>query len=275
MSLGLTTERFDRAMAMPWGLRRSFELLVNPGVPTWSSARIVCATVEVNAKAARRWLPSAMALTKPAKATLFIADYPETSFGVEYRESGLFIHGIIGGQEVIHCAWMVVDDDTAMILGRDLLGFPKRMAEFTHELADDGNCRATVRRRGVEVLSMQAENPGTTTGIPAFAHPICNAKGVFGLAPATLWKIDVGQCIHRAWRADVCINIGISEFDPLHELGIAAGRYPGQSLIEDIGVRPKSTKKGTSAFRALFSTMRPVGLVSPSWMFRRLPLRTF
>ena len=48
-----------------------------------------------------------------------------------------------------------LDDDTAMSLGRELLGFPKKMAEIDVEVGED-SARAIVRRRGVDLLAIRA-----------------------------------------------------------------------------------------------------------------------
>jgi len=75
---------------------------------------------------------------KPAKYPVvqaFVADYPETNFGVTYKEAALFLYAEYDGVTGAYCLAMPVDNDMAMIGGREFFGYPKKMATlfFHHE----------------------------------------------------------------------------------------------------------------------------------------------
>ena len=61
---------------------------------------------------------------KPAKypvACAFIANYPRTNFGVSYREGALFLFAEYDNITGMYCLAMPVDNDMAMIGGREVL----------------------------------------------------------------------------------------------------------------------------------------------------------
>src|SRR5262245_43112376 len=83
----------------------------------FTDAACLSARVEIDGAAAARWLPRGLSAASPATATLFVAHYPETSFGSVYNEAGLFMDVRRGSRAGVHCPWMLVDDDIALILG--------------------------------------------------------------------------------------------------------------------------------------------------------------
>ncbi|GIU85419.1 MAG: hypothetical protein KatS3mg008_2194 [Acidimicrobiales bacterium] len=95
---------------------------------------------------------------------------------------------------------MVVDDDTALILGREVLGFPKKMAEIELD-SESRPMVGTVRRKGGEVLRIEFEPEGEEADpAPVFARRFVNACGtlIHGL---DLIEIPAGgERIHRSLK---------------------------------------------------------------------------
>jgi acetoacetate decarboxylase len=127
----------------------------------WTDARFLFVTVPVKPDGLGDWLPPGLRLAEPAEATLFVAHYPMTNFGSIYNEAAVLLHVEDDEGPARHCPWMVVDDDTALVLGRELLGFPKTMAEISLVEAD-GRLVGTVTRRGTELMRLEAELVGLT-----------------------------------------------------------------------------------------------------------------
>jgi acetoacetate decarboxylase len=256
----------ESVLSAPWSLQRTRRALLDPSRPAWRDALIVLFDVAVDGEALRRWLPPALDCPPSPAATVFVADYPDTSFGVAYRECGVLLHGRFRGEDVVHCAWMVVDDDSAMILGRELLGFPKKMAAI--ELQVEGTTvSASVRRRGRELLRVSGQDLVPAPNRAAFPRPILNVRGLPGALPAALWRMDVPERCLGAREGDLAVAVAGTASDPLHELGIVPSLVAGHVVRADLGVppaRPASIPRG----------VRPVALVSPLWLLSRLPLRT-
>jgi acetoacetate decarboxylase len=59
-----------------------------------------------------------------------VANYPRTNFGVSYLESALFLRAEFDGEEGNYCLAMPVTNDMALILGREVFGYPKKMANI-------------------------------------------------------------------------------------------------------------------------------------------------
>lgn len=255
------------------GWRDTVGTLAAGDAPTWAGASMVLAPVTVDREAARRWMPRALRPT--GRGLVFIADYPETSFGIAYRESGVLLEARRRRATVLHCPWMVVDDDTALILGRELFGFPKKMASITLDVGDDAVV-ATVDRRGGRLLTITGGLGAAADGGDApLPHPIVNVLGVPGPAPALLLRMDPPQVVHRE-RTVVHGSLAVSggAGDPLDELGLTAdGRL--RWVRADLGVPPAGVRPGGVRHLATLgaSAWRPIGLVSPRWLAEHLLLR--
>lgn len=101
---------------------------------------------------------------KPADnpiAMAFVANYPATNFDVVYKESALFIRAEFDGEEGNYCLAMPVTNDIAMAGGREVFGFPKKMADI-HFKKEGKAVNGWTERRGVRFMEVNA----TLTGQP-------------------------------------------------------------------------------------------------------------
>lgn len=91
---------------------------------------------------------------------VFVANYPKTNFGVSYLESALFLMVAHNGEEGVYCLSMPVNNDMALILGRETFGYPKKMAHIYLE-REGNDFRGGTERHGVKFLEMKARMEGT------------------------------------------------------------------------------------------------------------------
>jgi acetoacetate decarboxylase len=200
----------------------------------WENARFVLAQVPLDRGELKKILPCGLWPADPAVGTLFIVNYTKTSFTAPYKESGLLINvrTLLGSG--VHCCWMVVDDDTALIYGRELLGYPKKMAEIAFE-EKDNHVSASVSRRGIKLLSMDAEKgPAQSPAPPIFDRKTFNASGMgqlFLLNP--VWMFRPREVIKESYSAAVSINLAESEYDPISKL-ISGPAISGRIAVSDI-----------------------------------------
>lgn len=239
-------------------LRETYRKVYRTG-NMWEGARFILADVPLDPKAARRVLPFGMKPVDPAAGTLFVADYPKTSFDVIYKEAALLIHVKTPLGRGVHCAWMVVDDDTAMIYGREGLGYPKKMARF--EFKEEGNrVFADITRRGVNVLRMEGtRGQAQTKPEPVFARKTFNVGGPgqwVSLNP--IWLFRPMEVIHESIAMDVTLKIEDSEFDPISDLVSGPptnGRFvlmdiPGSKYMFPVGLAGLKFFANTSSLRS-------------------------
>jgi acetoacetate decarboxylase len=224
----------------------------------WTNAQLMAVEMEVDRNAAAAWLPGGLKMDDPARATFFVADYPETTFDCVYREAAVLLHVRFGPLKARHCPWMVVDDDVALILGRELLGYPKKMADMA-VTRDGDRIEATADRQGARLIDIR----GTVGEVmasppPLIAHRTINVWGTLGLSVQTLLTFTPKEQIIEARTADVTVKVGGGKNDPLDEL--RPGRVTS-AILYRINVRG--------------GKMPPVPIlpVSPHFAFRNWKLR--
>jgi acetoacetate decarboxylase len=227
---------------------------------TWDNARFVLADVPLDYNELKRILPWGMKPASPPMATFFICDYPKVSFPiVPYHEAAMLIHVRTPLGEGLHCCWMIVDDDTALILGREMLGYPKKMGVFEFD-EKEGTVHASVSRRGVRVITIEAKR-----GLPQNTKPpVFNIKtfnvGAMGqlLVINPIWMFRPREVIHESYMADIKLSLNSSGVDPISRL-IAGEPRNGRIVVMDI--------PGDSPY------MAPVGVTGPLWFGRTFNMR--
>ncbi len=188
------------------------------GIP-FENATMVVMDVPLDRREVKRILPLGFWPTNPPMATIFVANYPIFPFGVPYREVVMMIHVRTPLGRGIHCNWILVDDDVALIGGRDFLGYPKKLGEITFA-ENDGTISASAKRRGVELMSLEArrkepeDNPG-----PVFRHKNFNVGGpgqMVTLTPVLFFYPR--ETIHESFIAQAELVLKDSVFDPVARL---------------------------------------------------------
>ena len=183
-------------------------------------------------------LPPPLKPTKHPIAQAFVANYPKTNFGVVYKEAALFLYAEYEGIIGMYCLAMPVDNDMAMIGGRELFGYPKKMSNiyFHHE---DKKTEGWVERhnqRYFEVklegnnklndknalsilmdLGLNPQKPGTTTyNYKFFRSPQYTS---FDYNPRLI-REEITMQASELQMGTAQITINDSEYDPWSEVEI-------------------------------------------------------
>ena len=143
-------------------------------------------SVPLKVEIVRRFLPAWLSLDANRPGIFFAADHVGPAFCQRYIEVGFMLPVRTPTGRGIHITWMVVNNDTALLLGREGLAVPKKMADLAFEY----DCRspwATVRRHGAEFLRLDAE----ATGAVARADPFYDQAtyNVGGMGQMVLWSL--------------------------------------------------------------------------------------
>lgn len=187
---------------------------------SWLNGRVIIADIPVDADQAKQWLPFALRLSSPAKASVFFAYYPETTFCPAYHEAAILLHvRLFGIFPAVHCPWMLVDDDTALILGREMLGYPKKMGQVT--ISEDGNqLDITASRRGVELMRLSASIGASVMAAPppGVGQLIVNMRGLIStVMPAHLIAFRFKEKVHQCNTLEnINVRLFSSECDPVN-----------------------------------------------------------
>ncbi|KAA0024097.1 acetoacetate decarboxylase family protein [Antrihabitans cavernicola] len=187
----------------------------------YRDAHYFSATVEIDPAKMKQWLPAGVTLTGSPRADLFTAFFPDCNYGSVYHEAGLFVHIDTVQGTGIHCPWMILDDDVALILGRELLGYPKKLGEIDWQLGDS-DIQAVAGRRGTKLVDMRGRlGDVITEPPPILARPHRNVVGLSGLFPSFLVAFTPKEKVIEVRQIeDFELQIGGSERDPLDQMGI-------------------------------------------------------
>jgi acetoacetate decarboxylase len=107
-----------------------------------------------------RLLPAPLKPAAEPIAMAFVAFYPRTNFDVTYHETALFLRASFNGEEGNYCLAMPVTNDIAMAGGREVYGFPKKMADI-HMYKDGDVVGGWTERRGIRFMELKARLTGS------------------------------------------------------------------------------------------------------------------
>jgi len=129
-------------------------------LPDFTNAEMLVANFETDPVVAKEILPKPLVFSSENMATAFVAKYPETNFGCVYNEGALFLNCEYKGERGFYCLSMPVDDDMALIGGREQFGYPKKMAErITLENEGDLVVGKVIRKK-TEILRIECRLSG-------------------------------------------------------------------------------------------------------------------
>jgi len=123
----------------------------------FTGAEMLLVSFRTDPKTVAAVLPRPLRPAGEPLAAAFVARYPATNFGVTYHEGALFVAAQYRGERGWYCLSMPVDNDTAMIGGREQFGFPKKMAGRITLDRDGPHVAGSVVRNGVELLRIEGE----------------------------------------------------------------------------------------------------------------------
>ncbi|WZO98999.1 acetoacetate decarboxylase family protein [Isosphaeraceae bacterium EP7] len=192
-------------------------------------------------------LPAQAELTDPPVAGLVFADYPESTLG-PYREVVLYLHATYQGKPIQYAAYLYVTTDVAMAAGREMGGFPKKIAAISFD--DAGTIAGTLQRpEGLPLASGSLRPVGEPVQAPdstldyltlrIIPSPTRDAPPSVSELLETGWSMSNTQ----VWQGDGSCTIEPgSENDPLHLLPVV--KLLGCKLVRcDLEVSANETSR--------------------------------
>lgn len=122
-------------------------------------AEVLTVFFETKQEVVERLLPSPLKPAALPMGAAFVANYPRTNFGVTYLESALFLLAQYNGEEGVFCLAMPVTDDIALILGREVFGYPKKIARINLE-REGNDVTGWTERHGIRFFEVKAKLTG-------------------------------------------------------------------------------------------------------------------
>ena len=202
------------------------------------NAEMLTLVWETTPEAIEKLLPPPLKPAGKPVVMAFVANYPSTNFSLPYKESALFIRASFEGQEGNYCLAMPVTDDMAMAGGREIWGYPKKLANIAFKREGD-SIEGWTERHGIQFMKVKGNLTGKINDNSAmdellalgvnpereysglafnFKHsPSPVAGETFDYPP----RLIQGETVFKTFNfAEVEIELTPSEFDPWHELPV-------------------------------------------------------
>jgi len=118
----------------------------------YRNTRSIAVAFETDLEAALEALPAPLALTDPATAILSFYEYPWTTFG-PYNEAILSLLVEHRGRPMNYIMHIAVTTEPPMLAGREIWGFPKKLAQIEFKNDRDMICGTLERPAGIRLAS--------------------------------------------------------------------------------------------------------------------------
>lgn len=194
----------------------------------YRDARALMVSYETDPEAATDILPEGIELALPVTARLLVVHYPFSTFG-PYNEAILGLGCLWQGAPKFYVAHIAVTTVPPLVGGREIYGYPKKLAHIELEQEDEF-LRGTVERpAGVRLVTVAArmERPlptvsGGAAGGNLSLRVIPSVEE--GMPPALAQLIEVRNQdtqTHEAWSGSATLHYDTqSELDPWYRLPV-------------------------------------------------------
>jgi len=135
------------------------------GARQFNGAKMMGVMFETRPEIAARLIPPPLEAAEAPGGMMFIAEYPETNLGPGYREAAIFLSCRYKGETGSYCLSMPVTREGRMHNGRDVFGFPKKLADI-HIERDGDEVRGWVERLGIRFLEIKMKIAGAFPELP-------------------------------------------------------------------------------------------------------------
>ncbi len=181
---------------------------------------------------------------------VFVMDVPEGGPLGAYQEGGIVVPCSYGDVTGAHVLYEQVSTDDSLCVGREIWGYPKKLADVAWAEAADGSIDASVTRRGHRLITMSF-TPGDAPFEKPAMHPRLQVKRFprvdgngFDMNQIITNELS-GAVLHEHRTGTCAVELGGWEQDPLHELPVAevigaefvVGDFvlgTGSVLVEDV-----------------------------------------
>ena len=226
---------------------------------TTRDARVVAISYETDADAAAALLPAGVILPLPAVAFVLIAEYRWSTFG-PYNEAILGINCEWEGERHAYLAHLVTDSVPPLVGGRELWGYPKKIAQIRSVQEQEVIQSSVERPAGTRLLgaSMRPERPLTIDGrrLPRNALAARVIPSVEAGAPPSIAELvqtpNSERVVHEAWTGATTAVVRCPVFArpvasatgseaarrALHALRLCASARPSPPYLLRLGAPP-------------------------------------
>ncbi len=192
----------------------------------YRNTRSIAVAFETDAEAALEALPAPLTLSDPATAVLSFYEYPWTTFG-PYNEAILSLLVEHKGRPMTYIMHIAVTTEPPMLAGREIWGFPKKLAQIEFKSERDMIYGTLERPAGVRLASAivrperPADNGHSTARPPVSLRLIPSAEENGRPSCAELIETTTEVKVIEAWTGIGSIAFAEgSRLDPWNRLPV-------------------------------------------------------
>lgn len=192
----------------------------------YRNTRSIAVAFETDAEAALEALPAPLTLSDPATAVLSFYEYPWTTFG-PYNEAILSLLVEHKGRPMTYIMHIAVTTEPPMLAGREIWGFPKKLAQIEFKSERDMIYGTLERPAGVRLASAivrperPADNGHSTARPPVSLRLIPSAEENGHPSCAELIETTTEVKVIEAWTGIGSIAFAEgSRLDPWNRLPV-------------------------------------------------------
>lgn len=215
----------------------------------WEGVKLVAFPFTPRPGGVGRVLPPGMEPADgPGMVTLI--SYPASASFEPYNELVVLVPVRVDGTEGNYVPYIFVTTDEALIAGREIAGFPKKMAQITWE-REGTTFRGSAKRRGRTILTVEGtvQGPMPTEGTPgrgATGNPTINYKLIpdpaGGIEVEEITKTQLELVPREQEVGQARLRSQPSEFDPVADL-VPDTDGPMILMTADVTIPPGETLK--------------------------------
>jgi len=126
-------------------------------------------------------LPEIFKTSRYVLGMAFIADYPDSTIGPYYEAATFFevkYKGITGKKSGLYCNSMFVDSDRALTAGREIWGFPKKLAKMSL-IKENNKVIGTLERNGIKLMQIELDIQEEVKELPIPEIPLITIRQFF------------------------------------------------------------------------------------------------
>jgi acetoacetate decarboxylase len=193
----------------------------------YRGTRSIAVAFETDADAAAEALPAPLSVTDPATAVLSFYEYPWTTFG-PYNEVILSLLVEHKGRPMTYIMHIAVTTEPPMLAGREIWGFPKKLAQIEFKSERDMIYGTLERPAGVRLASAivrperPAPNGGSGGGTPPVSLRLIPSAEEHGKPVcADIIETHTEVKVHESWIGTGSIAFAeASKLDPWNRLPV-------------------------------------------------------
>jgi len=184
----------------------------------FEDALMVMVVFRTKAEVIKRVLPPPLEPDPMSIGSAYVAEYHKTNIGVAFNEAGLSISAQYNGEPGNYFLSMPVTNDMALVGGREIYGFPKKIAETIRTKREGNKATGVCIRKRIPIIRIEVnlKGPAEPEAFPLIRpNYLYKYPGVPRLVKQPN-EIDWGKV--ELGEGDLAL--GKSKYDPLHEIPI-------------------------------------------------------